>query len=298
MSDQIKNYCIAPGLFKLDGGAMFGIIPKPLWNKVAPADELNRIELDLRLWLIIDRASNKVILTDTGIGDYHGQSFDDRFCVRQENNPLKQTLAKLDLVLDDITDLIVSHLHFDHIGGLTNSNKECIFKNAIIHLHKKHYEYSLSPTQRDAGSFHGHTFNEAILKLDQEKRVNWLSGEKGKILSLSNGENINFICSHGHTPYLVHPYSDEFIYLADLIPTSNHISIAWVMGYDISPGITTLNKADFLEFIYNNKLKIIFEHDPKYWGCDIEKDEKKGFVAKNIFEKIKSTQGFDHITEI
>lgn len=296
MTNQIKNYCIAPGLFKLDGGAMFGIIPKPLWNKVAQADELNRIELDLRLWLIIDK--DRVILTDTGIGDYHGQSFDDRFAVRQELNPLSQALAKINLTLDSVTDLIISHLHFDHIGGLTDKDKKCIFRNAKIHLHKKHFEYSQNPTQRDSGSFHTHIFNDAIKELDAQKRIHWIEGDEGEILELSSGEKIKFLCSHGHTPFLMHPYSSKYIYLADLIPTSNHISIPWVMGYDISPGITTQNKADFLEFIYTNKLKIIFEHDPKYWGCDIEKDEKKGFVAKNLFQKEQSNTSFDHIIEI
>lgn len=299
MSHQIKNYCIAPGLFKLDGGAMFGIIPKPLWNKVAPADELNRIDLDLRLWLIID--GNRVILTDTGIGDYHGESFDDRFAVRQSPGPLDSTLKNLNLTTDSITDLIISHLHFDHVGGLTvkkNDGYECLFKNATIHLHKKHFEYSKKPTQRDSGSFHTHVFLKALENLIIDGKIHWLDDESGEILKLSNGESINYLCSHGHTPHLMHPYSSKYIYLADLIPTSNHISIPWVMGYDISPGISTEDKVRFLNFVHDKNLTIIFEHDPIYWGCTLTKDAKKGIIAKELFKKTPLANGFSHITEI
>lgn len=295
----VKNYCIAPGLFKLDGGAMYGIIPKPLWNKVSPADELNRIDLDLRLWLITSQ--DRIILVDTGIGDYHGEVFDERFSVRQEKNPLELVLNKLNLSLSDITDLVISHLHFDHIGGLstkTENGHKCLFPNAQIHLHKAHYEYSLKPTQRDSGSFHSHIFKGVIEQLASEKRINWLTGNEGEILKYDNGtKNLNFKCSFGHTPYLVHPYNEQFIYLADLIPTSNHISIPWVMGYDISPGISTENKVEFLNFVMDKDLKIIFEHDPKFWGAKVKLDEKRGYMPSELFNK-PNPDDFFHIIEI
>ncbi len=276
-------------MFRLDGGAMFGIIPRPLWNKVAPADDQNRIDLDLRLWLI--QTPTKNILVDTGIGDYHGEKFDARFDVRQAHSPLTEILAKVNLKPEDITDLIISHLHFDHAGGIgvfPNGEKEKIvpaLKNAMIHLHRDHFDYSLKPTMRDAGSFHKKIFLPVIEEMDKKSLVNWIDGEEGEILTLDNGEVIKFKCSHGHTPHLIHPYSNEYIYLADLIPTSNHVHIPWVMGYDISPGITTENKEDFLNLIFEKNLKVIYEHDPKYWGSTIVKNERGAYVPGELFLK-------------
>ncbi|EQC49777.1 MBL fold metallo-hydrolase [Bacteriovorax sp. DB6_IX] len=293
-NSDIKHLVISPGMFRLDGGAMFGIIPKPLWNKVAPADEMNRIDLDLRLWLI--QTPTKNILVDTGIGDYHGQKFESRFDVRQDNAPLEKALNKVGLKCEDITDLIISHLHFDHVGGMAVKNGESFemaLKNATIHLHRDHYKYSLKPTQRDAGSFHIKIFEPIIKEWDAKNKINWLENEQGDILTLDNQEVISFKCSHGHTPHMIHPYSKEFIYLADIIPTSNHIHIPWVMGYDISPGISVENKEDFLNFVFENDLKIIYEHDPKYWGSTIIKNDRGHFVAGELFEKSS-----DHINQL
>jgi glyoxylase-like metal-dependent hydrolase (beta-lactamase superfamily II) len=131
-----KYYVLHPAVFKLDGGAMFGIIPKPLWSKAIPADELNRIQLSLRVMLI--QTTHRNILIDTGIGDYHGEKFEDRFGVQGDKNPLIKILKeKLNLDASDITDLIISHLHFDHVGGLgSDQPHHAIFPNAVLHLHR------------------------------------------------------------------------------------------------------------------------------------------------------------------
>jgi glyoxylase-like metal-dependent hydrolase (beta-lactamase superfamily II) len=270
-----KYYFIEPASFKLDGGAMFGIIPKPLWNKVHPADELNRIELAMRLLLI--QTNNKNILIDTGIGDYHGKKFDDRFAIVSSISPLENALKKLNLTPDDITDLIISHLHFDHVGGIAKQINEegplvPVMKNATLHLHKNHYEYSLSPSERDAGSFISKDYLPVIQYYMNENRINWLTGMDGEIL-----EGIKFKCSMGHTPFLMHAFDEKYIYLADLIPTSNHIAIPWVMGYDISPGQSTIDKRNFLQFIFEHNLEIVFEHDPKIASAKIKRNEKGEF---------------------
>ena len=270
-----QYFFLEPASFKLDGGAMFGIIPKPMWHKVHPSDELNRIELALRLLLI--KTPQKNILIDTGIGDYHGEKFDDRFSVVAPSSPLEVALKKVGLTPDDITDLIISHLHFDHVGGIgkmLDGQMVPVMKNAILHLHQKHYEYGLNPTERDSGSIHAQYFIPVIEYYINAKKVNWLSGMEGNIL-----EDIFFKCSMGHTPYLMHPYDQKYIYLADLIPTSNHISIPWVMGYDISPGVTTKDKRNFLEFILEKDLEIVFEHDPKITTSKIKRTGKGDFVA-------------------
>lgn len=258
---------------------MFGIIPKPLWSKAIPADDLNRIELSLRVMYI--EMGERKILIDTGIGDYHGDKFDDRFGVKGEKDPLTQSLKKsLNINPEDITDLIVSHLHFDHIGGLGhNSPHSTIFPNATYHIHKKHYEYALHPTERDTGSFHSQYFRPLIEAADQAGRVHWVEGDEGVLIQESL-DKISFRCSWGHTPYLLHAYDEKFIYMADLVPTSHHIPVPWVMGYDISPGQTTKDKKDFYEFIAKENLTMIFEHDMNIWGAQLNAD----FSASKKFE--------------
>ncbi len=272
---KTEYFCLEPAAFKLDGGAMFGIIPKPLWNKLHPADDQNRIDLALRL--IVVKKDKRIILIDTGIGDYHDPKFNERFAVVGDLSPLEKSLEKINLKASDITDLILSHLHFDHVGGIgkmVNGVLEPVLKNATIHLHKKHYEYSYHPTERDTGSFQIDYFKPMIEWYQAHNQIHFVDGTEGEILP-----GLHFKCSMGHTPYLLHAYDDKFIYMADLIPTSNHVSIPWVMGYDISPGITTLDKKNFLQFIHEKHLTMIFEHDPKFYGSTIKKSEKGDFVC-------------------
>lgn len=262
---------------------MFGIIPKPLWSKVIPADELNRIELSLRVMLI--QTASRNILIDTGIGDYHGEKFEGRFGVKGPKNPLTEALeTNFKLKPEDITDLIVTHLHFDHVGGLGHSHDhhQSVFPNAMLHVHRQHYDYALNPTQRDLGSFHSQYFQPLIEKALIDQRLHWLTGEEGLILK-DGADEILFKCSHGHTPWLVHPFDEKFIYMADLVPTSAHISIPWVMGYDIAPGRTTQDKANFYQLILDKNLTMIFEHDMKFWGAKIQKKNENDFEALEKF---------------
>jgi glyoxylase-like metal-dependent hydrolase (beta-lactamase superfamily II) len=286
-----KYYVLHPAVFKLDGGAMFGIIPKPLWQKVIPADELNRIQLSLRVMLI--QTTTKNILIDTGIGDYHGDKFDGRFGVEGDKNPLIQILKhQLHLNPSDITDIIISHLHFDHVGGLGfDDPHQLIFPDATLHVHRQHYDYALNPTARDAGSFHGQYFKQLLSMADKKGKVHWLEGKEGTILS-DGPDSIHFRCSFGHTPYLMHAWDENFIYMADLVPTAHHIPIPWVMGYDIAPGQTTKDKEEFYEFISQTKKTMIFEHDMKTWGAKIE--VKNG--EPEILQKFPATEA--KVTEI
>jgi glyoxylase-like metal-dependent hydrolase (beta-lactamase superfamily II) len=270
-----KYFSLEPARFKLDGGAMFGIIPKPLWNKVHPADDQNRIELALRLILIKD--GDKNILIDTGIGDYHGDKFDQRFGIVGAKSPLELALDKAGLRPENITDLIISHLHFDHVGGIgkfVDGKIEPVLKNATIHLHKKHFEYSKNPTERDTGSFQIEYFLPVIKWYEENNQVHFVDGMEGDVVA-----GIKFKCSMGHTPYLLHAYDEKMIYMADLIPTSNHVHIPWVMGYDISPGVTTTDKKEFLDFIDKKHLTMIFEHDPLFFGSTVKKNEKGDFIC-------------------
>jgi glyoxylase-like metal-dependent hydrolase (beta-lactamase superfamily II) len=280
-----KYYVLHPAVFKLDGGAMFGIIPKPLWSKAIAADELNRIQLSLRVMLI--QTPHRNILIDTGIGDYHGEKFDERFGVVGQENPLIDLLqTKLHLGPEDITDLIISHLHFDHVGGLGGElEHKALFPKATLHLHKEHYAYALNPTQRDAGSFHAQYFRPLIEEAQKKGLIHWLEGKEGEILR--DGEDkIYFKCSYGHTPHLVHAYDEKFIYMADLVPTSHHVPIPWVMGYDIAPGQTTLDKAEFYEFIHSTHKTMVFEHDIEAWGATL----KPGKHGLEVDQKFRASE--------
>lgn len=261
-----KYFILQPSNFKLDGGAMFGIIPHPLWSKVAPPDEANRIDLALRLVLI--QTNNRLILIDTGIGDYHDPKFVKNFAISNSDSPLEKALSYLGFSPADITDLVISHLHFDHVGGLVKKSGDKlipVLEQARIHLHKDHYQYALSPTERDAGSFQHAIFRPVVEKFDSEKKVNWLEGKEGLILEEGDYQ-LCFKQTNGHTPFLIHPYDQKFIYLTDICPTSNHMKGPWVMGYDISPGVSVADKKEILNFASEKELLVIFEHDPKFIG--------------------------------
>ena len=293
MSDNSGTFyaLLTPSQFKLDGGAMFGIIPKPLWKKYIQPDEFNRIEMSLRVWLI--RQDNKIILVDTGIGDYHPDKFKKRFGISTKISPLENELKARGIEAGDITDIIVGHLHFDHIGGLSrveNNKVLPVFKNATLHLHKKHYHYSKKPTPRDAGSFQSNFFEPVIDYYSQKDKINWLEKNSGVIIN-SESNPIFFRCSHGHTPYQVHPFDSKFIFMGDLVPTSSHVQIPWVMGYDMRPGTSSLEKIEFYQFIQEQGLIMIFDHDKEIWGSSLEKIDKefkldKTYSAQNNINSI------------
>lgn len=287
-----KYTCLQPAKFKLDGGAMYGIIPKPLWNKLSPADEQNRIELSLRLLLI--QTEKKNILIDTGIGDLNDSKFNKMFDVRCNNNPLEGLLEKYGVSTNQITDLIISHLHFDHVGGLGRliNDDEIIplFPKAILHLHKDHYAYAQNPTPRDSGSFQQQVFNPLIDHYRDRNLINWLDGAEGNIFS---DGSLKFIISKGHTPFMIHPYNDQFIYLADIVPTSHHLKPSWVMGYDMAPGVSTENKKTILTMSMEKNLTVIFEHDPDFWGAKIGKDKRGNFITTENFEVPEDKEFFE-----
>lgn len=282
----MKSYLIHPAQFKLDGGAMFGIIPKPLWQRYIQPDELNRISLALRIWYL--PIGDKHILVDTGIGDYHGEKFEKNFAIHNNHQNLQGTLKKhFNLNPDDITDIVLTHLHFDHVGGLgtldSSGLNQTLFPKATIHLHQKHYDYAQNPTLRDSGSFHLHFFKPLLDWYQERNQLHFLNDEiDGEILP-----GLNYKVSFGHTPYMIHPYTDNYIYMADLVPTSHHIKLPWVMGYDINPGTTTIYKKKFYDFILKNNLSMIFEHDIDYCCSQVSLNERKSFESNHKIENTK-----------
>ncbi len=277
-------HLLHPATFALDGGAMFGIIPKPLWEKKIKPDEYNRISMALRVMLV--QTKNKNILIDTGIGQYHDEKFAEQFKINTDHNALIGCLESVNLSAADITDVILTHLHFDHVGGLTKNKGESLFPNATLHMHKKHYEYALSPTLRDSGSFQVQYFGPLIQEAIDKNKVHFVEGDRGVIIE-DEGEKIEFLTSFGHTPYMIHPIAEGHIYMADLVPMSHHVHVPWVMGYDIEPGVTTVYKEKFYEEILQKKLKVVFEHDDELWGGELGIDDKNRYYLANPGESTK-----------
>ncbi|MEX0798009.1 MAG: MBL fold metallo-hydrolase [Bacteriovoracaceae bacterium] len=283
----MKVSLLHPATFKLDGGAMFGIIPKPLWERKIKPDELNRIHMSLRVVLLETR--NKKILIDTGIGDYHGEKFERQFAVSGNKSPLENSLKEAGVSPGEITDIILTHLHFDHVGGLGKgaNNHQRVFPNATVHLHQKHYEYAKAPTQRDGGSFHSSYFVPLLEKYEKENKLHFLQDphqDQEREILRDGDESVNFLTSFGHTPYMVHPIFNGYIYMADLVPMSHHLNIPWVMGYDIEPGTTTIFKEKFYKHILKNDLAMIFEHDMDIWGGKLGMDDKKRFILEKPYK--------------
>jgi len=262
------------GRVYLDGGAMFGVVPKALWNRSNPADDKNRIELALRTLLIMD--GSRRILVDTGVGYGWNEKFADIYGIDHSKNTLENSLKKIKLTVDDITDVIITHLHFDHVGGATyranDGTYRPTFPNATYYVQKKHFEWAIEPSEKDQASF----FVDRFVPLYQAGKLNLLEGESelfpGIFIRLSDGHTIaqqNILVTDGEKT-LFHP--------GDMIPTSSHVPLPFIMGYDNFPLITLEEKKSILTQAVEDNWIIFFEHDPVHAATFIERTEK-GFKA-------------------
>ncbi len=268
-------YRIETSKFGLDGGAMFGIIPKPLWEKESPTDENNRIQMVTRSLFLVSK--DRRILIDTGNGTKWKDKFKDIYKIDTESVNLQNTLSELGFTPEDITDVICSHLHFDHIGGNTeiqNGEIKPVFPNARYWIHQDNWTLANSPGEKDQGSF-----MEADWKVLEENQMIQLVKDIPnfpKRNSLFPG--VDVMISNGHTTGQLIPviYDDEktLVFTADLIPTASHIPIPWIMAYDIMPMTTIQEKKDLLKLATENNWILFFEHDPKTVACTVCYDGK------------------------
>lgn len=266
----MKLYTINTGLFKLDGGAMHGVVPKSMWNRVNPADENNMCSWAMRCLLIEDR--NKLILIDTGMGNKQDEKFFSHYHPFGEDN-LEKSIHNLGFSNDDITDVFLTHLHFDHCGGAVAKENEKLFptfKNANYWSNQKHWETAINPNVRERASF----LKENLQPLHESGQLKFVTNEIEPNLS----DSIQIITVHGHTESMMLPlitFKDKkILYCADLIPSMHHISLPWVMAYDMQPLETLTEKETILNKATDNNWLLFFEHDLTNECCSLIRTPK------------------------
>ena len=271
-------HSVQSGLFKLDGGAMFGVVPKNLWERTNPSDEQNRIEMCVRA-LLLDSGEKKV-LVDTGIGNKMSEKLNKIYDVDYTKHTLESSLKELGYTTEDITDVIISHLHFDHAGGNTYYDEDrqlnITFPNAVYHVQKGQYEWAVNPTDRDVASY----FPDNYKFLEEKKVLNLIKGKH------EFDECITLLTVNGHTKNMqlikVSDGDNTLLYLADLIPTAGHIPVPYIMGYDLFPVTTLDEKKKFLKEITDEKWMVFFEHD-RYNECATVGLGAKGYFVEESF---------------
>jgi glyoxylase-like metal-dependent hydrolase (beta-lactamase superfamily II) len=279
----MKLYPIESGNFKLDGGAMFGVVPKTIWNKTNPADANNLIDIAARCLLIED--NNRLILIDTGMGDKQSEKFFGYYSLWGSHS-IDKSLAKYGFHRDDITDVFMTHLHFDHCGGSVqwNSDKtgyEPAFKNAKYWTNENHWEWATKPNAREKASF----LSENILPMQESGQLNFIERPSSDF-GFSKELDFEIFYVDGHTEKQMIPhikYQDKtIVFCADLLATAGHIPLPYVMGYDTRPLLTMPEKSKFLNAAADNNYFLFLEHDAHNQIITVEYTEK-GVRLKEVF---------------
>ncbi len=284
-------YSINTGYFKLDGGAMFGVVPKSIWNKLNPADENNMCTWALRCLLIEE--GNRLILIDSGMGNKQDAKFFGHYYLHGEDT-IDASLANHGFTKDDITDVVLTHLHFDHCGGsIIREGDQLIpaFKNASYWSNEKHWQWATQPNDREKASF----LKENIIPIKESGRLKMVplssyqdEGNDHSIHIQPSGilDELSFILVNGHTAAMMLPViqlkGKTIVYMADLLPSSAHIPLPYVMAYDMFPLITLQEKKTFLHWAHANDCILFFEHDPENECCNLQLTEK-GIRVKDRF---------------
>lgn len=272
----MKLYTINTGYFKLDGGAMFGVVPKSIWNKLNPADENNMCSWALRCLLIEDE--DKLILVDNGMGDKQDAKFFGHYYLHGDDT-LDKSLSAHGFTKDDITDVFLTHLHFDHCGGSImrdGDNFVPAFKNATYWSNERHWKWATEPNAREKASF----LKENILPIQESGQLKFLNiqGDLPELNSSGIINDLSFYSVAGHTDAMMLPVINykgrTIVFMADLLPSTAHIPLPYVMAYDMFP-LTTLNeKKIFLTEAQQNNYVLFFEHDPVNECCTLQLTEK------------------------
>lgn len=274
----MKLYTINTGFFKLDGGAMFGVVPKSLWNKLNPADENNLCTWAMRLLLIEDEG--RLILIDTGIGNKQSEKFFSHYYLHGDDT-LEKSLAAHGYTKADITDVLLTHLHFDHCGGAIERVGDKLlpaFKNATYWSNAKHWQWATEPNAREKASF----LKENILPIQESGQLKMIDESAPQFSG-----NISVRFAEGHTAGMMLPVINykgkTIVYVADLLPSIAHIPLPYIMAYDMFPLTTLQEKESFLNEAVQHEYILFFEHDPQAECCTLQQTEK-GVRVKNTFK--------------
>lgn len=274
----MKLHTIETGKFKLDGGAMFGVVPKSIWNKINPADENNMCTWAMRCLLVENEGM--LTLIDTGIGNKQDDKFFSHYYLHGDDT-LEKSLAKAGYSTDDITDVILTHLHFDHCGGAIKREGERLvpaFKNATYWSNERHWEWAVNPNEREKASF----LRDNILPIRESGQLKFIE---------HFGQNfppgISIRQAFGHTEAMMLPQLNykgkTLLYMADLLPSAGHVPLPYVMAYDMFPLTTLQEKKSFLTEAVQNDYVLFFEHDPQVECCNLQMTEK-GIRVANTFQ--------------
>jgi len=278
---QIGPYQISTietGYVSLDGGAMFGVVPKPLWSKSNPADDKNRIILAMRSLVI--RWNGRVMITDTGVGKKMNEKLSRIYNVDHEKYDLLSSLEKAGLKPEEISDVFLTHLHFDHTGGTTRLDEkdelQLTFSNATHHIQKEHWQWANNPSVRDGASF----MKENFVPVKEHGKLNLIDGPG----TFEPGMEIFVL--QGHTPSMqtlkISDGKKTLFYCADLMPTATHIPLPYIMGYDLQPMSTLEEKKNVLPQAVDEEWLLVFEHDPYHVAGKVEKTEKGYSLGEEI----------------
>ena len=266
----MKIYPIETGNFKLDGGAMFGVVPKSIWQRTNPADANNLISMSMRCMLIED--GDRLILIDTGLGEKQSEKFFGYYYLFGDDS-MDLSLAKHGFHRDDITDVFLTHLHFDHCGGAIQWNDkrtgyEPAFKNAKFWSNANHWQWAITPNPREKASF----LKENILPIEESGQLNFI--DKNPV----NQIGFEVLFMDGHTEKQMLPKIEyqgkTVVFMADLLPTTGHIPLPYVMGYDTRPLLTIKEKATFLEEAADNEYFLFLEHDAYSEVCTVKHTDR------------------------
>ena len=264
----MKIHVINTGNFKLDGGAMFGVVPKTIWSKTNPADQNNMCSWAMRCLLL--ELKDKKILIDSGIGNKQSEKFFKHFYLHGTDN-LINSLHQAQVQPEEITHVFFTHLHFDHCGGAIikkNNSLQLLFKNAIHLTNKVHWKLANKPNQREKASF----LKENFALIEKENKLQFI--EEGQLFN-----NIFVKFFHGHTSAqmipIIHYNNKKIVFVADLLPSIGHIPLPYVMGYDTQPLVTLQEKNQFLQEAVMNNYILFLEHDYNYEACTVKYDGDK-----------------------
>jgi glyoxylase-like metal-dependent hydrolase (beta-lactamase superfamily II) len=270
----MKLFSINTGYFKLDGGAMFGVVPKTIWNKLNPADENNLCNWAMRS-LLIDTGSRR-ILVDTGIGDKQDEKFFGHYYLNGTDT-LEGNLAKYGYAMSDITDVILTHLHFDHCGGSIvrqGDNLVPAFENATFWSNERHWKWATEPNARERASF----LKENILPMQESGRLRMVPVAEQGVVPFDDVPGVGIRYAFGHTDAMMLPQvqadGKTVVFMADLLPAQAHIPLPYVMGYDMFPLQTMTEKKAFLHEAVAGNFILFFQHDPAIECCTVKQTEK------------------------